>query len=103
MQDVRTGKPVDKTLEMGDGRVYAISNRPMADGGWVSTHQDVTLQLRAEQERDRVNAQEQRRTAIDAALSGFRDRVETLLRTVGDNAIAMRSTATALFAASNKN
>jgi methyl-accepting chemotaxis protein/PAS domain-containing protein len=103
IQEMRAGKPVDKTLEMGDGRVYAISNRPMADGGWVSTHQDVTQQLRAEQERDRVSAQEQRRTTIDAALSGFRERVESLLRTVDDNAITMRSTAATLFSASNKN
>jgi methyl-accepting chemotaxis protein len=103
MQEIREGKPIDKTLEMGDGQIYAISNRPMPDGGWVSTHQDVTLQLRAEQERDRVTADERRRATIDAALSGFRERVETLLRIVGDNAIAMRSTATALFAASNRN
>jgi methyl-accepting chemotaxis protein len=103
MQEIRAGKPIDKTLEMGDGHVYSISNRPMVDGGWVSTHQDVTLQLRAEQERDRVNAQEHRRATIDAALSGFRERVESLLRTVDQNAITMRSTATTLFAASNKN
>jgi NO-binding membrane sensor protein with MHYT domain len=103
MREIREGQPIDKTLEMGDGHIYAISNRPMADGGWVSTHQDVTSQLRAEQERDRIAAQDKRRTSIDAALSGFRARVEALLRTVGDNAIAMRSTATTLFAASNKN
>jgi methyl-accepting chemotaxis protein len=103
MREIREGKPIDKVLEMGDGHVYAISNRPMADGGWVSTHQDVTLQLRAEQERDRATAHEQRRATIDAALLGFRERVESLLRTVGDNAIAMRSTATTLFTASNKN
>ena len=103
LENIREGQPVDKTLEMGDGRVYAVSNRPMADGGWVSTHQDVTLQLRAEQERDRIAAQERRRAAIDAALAGFRQRVETLLRSVGDHAIAMRATASTLFAASNKN
>jgi methyl-accepting chemotaxis protein len=103
MQEIREGKPTDKTVEMADGQTYAISNRPMADGGWVSTHQNVTLQLRAEQERDRVIAQGQRRATVDAALSGFRERVESLLRTVGDNAITMRTTATALFAASNKN
>jgi len=99
LREVREGKPIDKTLEMRDGHVFAVSNRPMADGGWVSTHQDVTLQLRAEQERDRVTAQEQRRATIDTALVGFRERVESLLRTVDDNAISMRSTATALFAA----
>ena len=63
----------------------------------------MTLQLRAEQERERINAQENRRAAIDAALSGFLERVESLLQTVDHNAITMRSTATALFAASNKN
>jgi methyl-accepting chemotaxis protein len=103
LREIREGKPVDKTLEMGDGRMFAISNRPMPDGGWVSTHQDVTVQLCAEQERDRIAADEKRRAAIEAALSGFRERVENLLRTVGDNAITMRSTATTLFAASNKN
>ncbi len=103
MDEIRSGKPIDKTLQMGDGRVFAISNRPMPDGGWVSTHQDVTVQLCADQERDRAAAEEKRRAAIEAALTAFRRRVETLLRTVGDNAIAMRSTAATLFAASNKN
>ncbi len=100
---MRAGKPTDKTTTLRDGRIIAIANRPMPDGGWVSTHQDVTVQLCADQERDRAAADEKRRAAIEVALSGFRQRVETLLRTVGDNAIAMRSTATALFAASNKN
>ena len=103
LEEIRAGKPVDKTLEMSDGRIFAISNRPMPDGGWVSTHQDVTVQLCADQERDRIAAEEKRRAAIEAALLAFRHRVESLLRTVGDNAITMRSTATTLFAASNKN
>ena len=103
LEEIRAGKPVDKTLEMSDGRIFAISNRTMPDGGWVSTHQDVTVQLCADQERDRIAAEEKRRAAIEAALLAFRHRVESLLRTVGDNAITMRSTATTLFAASNKN
>jgi methyl-accepting chemotaxis protein len=103
MEDIREGKPGDKTMQMGDGRIFAISNRPMPDGGWVSTHQDVTVQLCAEQERDRIKAEDKRRAAIEAALSGFRERVETLLRTVGHNAMTMRTTATTLLAASNRN
>jgi methyl-accepting chemotaxis protein len=103
IEEIREGKPVDKTMQLGDGRVFAISNRPMPDGGWVSTHQDVTVQLCAEQERDRIKAEEARRAAIEAALSGFRERVEALLRTVGQNAMTMRTTATTLLAASSKN
>jgi methyl-accepting chemotaxis protein len=103
IEEIREGKPVDKTMQLADGRVFAISNRLMPDGGWVSTHQDVTVQLCAEQERDRIKAEDARRTAIEAALSGFRERVEALLRTVGHNAMTMRTTATTLLAASNKN
>jgi methyl-accepting chemotaxis protein len=103
VEEIRGGKPVDKTMQLSDGRIFAISNRPMPDGGWVSTHQDVTVQLCAEQERDRVKAEDKRRAAVEVALSGFRERVEALLRTVGHNAMTMRSTATALLAASSKN
>jgi diguanylate cyclase (GGDEF)-like protein len=39
-----------KKLEMqtADGRIIAVVNQPMAGGGWVSTHEDVTEQKRAE-------------------------------------------------------
>src|SRR5262245_47799327 len=84
------------------GRVISIANRPSAGGGWVSTHEDVTEQRRQDLERERAAAQEQRRTAIEAAIAQFRSRVETMLKTVGDNAAAMRTTASTLFAASNK-
>ncbi len=38
--------------ELSDGHVYALSHRPMPDGGWVATHIDITEQRRAEQELD---------------------------------------------------
>src|SRR5262249_43021565 len=31
-----------------DGRVVAIAHKPLADGGWVATHEDITEQRRAE-------------------------------------------------------
>ena len=102
LRELRAGKSMDRVLEMDDGRVYAISNRPLPGGGWVSTHQDITDQRRQDKERDRMAAQEQRRTAVDAAIAAFRQRAETMLRTVGDNAVAMRSTASSLFAASHR-
>jgi len=84
------------------GRVISIANRPIEGGGWVSTHEDITERRRQDQERDRVAAQDQRRAAVEAAIIAFRSRVETMLKTVGDNAAAMRSTAGALFASSRK-
>src|SRR5215213_315203 len=91
LRDLRAGKSTDRVLEMGDGRLYSISNRPLPGGGWVSTHHDVTSQRRQDQERDRMAAQEERRAAVDAAIAAFRNRVEAMLRTVGNNAVTMRA------------
>ena len=48
----RTGRHEARTpadiVELQDGRVISILHHPMADGGWVSTHQDITEQRRNE-------------------------------------------------------
>ena len=36
------------TQELMDGRTIAVSQRPMADGGWVAVHEDITERRRAE-------------------------------------------------------
>jgi NO-binding membrane sensor protein with MHYT domain len=91
-----------KLIDLPDGRVISIANQAIPGGGWVSTHQDVTDQRRQEQERDRLASQEERRAAVDVAIASFRQRAETMLRTVGDNAVTLRLTAAGLFAASRK-
>jgi hypothetical protein len=88
--------------ELNDGRFISISSRPMAGGGWVATHQDITERRRQDQQRDRLVSQEQRRAMIEAAIATFRQRVEAMLKTVSDSAVAMRATATTLFASSHK-
>ncbi len=42
------GAPSDDVLELADGRFIAVSHRPMADGGFVATHEDVTERVRAD-------------------------------------------------------
>lgn len=84
------------------GRIISINNRPIPGGGWVSTHQDISDRRRQEQERDMMLVQEQRRAGVEAAIAVFRPRIETMLKTVGEQAMAMRTTASTLFAASNK-
>ncbi len=37
-----------KIHTLADGRVFAISHRPTADGGWVATHEDISEQRRNE-------------------------------------------------------
>jgi diguanylate cyclase (GGDEF)-like protein/PAS domain S-box-containing protein len=46
--------PSVKTLELDDGRVVVVSSQPMAAGGWVVTHEDVTERHRAIRELERM-------------------------------------------------
>jgi diguanylate cyclase (GGDEF)-like protein/PAS domain S-box-containing protein len=50
---VARGKQVQRLIETPDGRVIRLVHQPMPDGAWVATHEDITNQRRAEQERDR--------------------------------------------------
>jgi diguanylate cyclase (GGDEF)-like protein/PAS domain S-box-containing protein len=46
--------PSQKTLQLDDGRVVAVSSQPMAAGGWVVTHEDITERSRAIAELERT-------------------------------------------------
>ena len=94
------GKTTTAEVKSADGRMISVINRPMADGGWVATHEDITERRDAERERASMQEQQQRRAMIEQAIAAFRQRVEDHLRTVTDGAMAMRSTATTLFASS---
>jgi methyl-accepting chemotaxis protein len=102
MDSVAKGKPFTWTVEASDGRLVNVVNQPMAGGGWVATHEDITEQRKLEKQRDAMMAQEDRRTTIDTAIKGFRDGVENVLKTVGDSAVKMKSAASKLLAASDQ-
>ena len=89
-------------VKSADGRAILVTNRPMADGGWVATHEDITERRGAERERASMQEQQERRAVIDQAILSFRQRIEELLHTVTDGAMTMRSTATTLFANSGQ-
>jgi methyl-accepting chemotaxis protein len=74
----------------------------MGDGGWVATHEDVTEQRMAERQRASLEQLEGRRAIIDNAIAGFRERVESVLRSVNDSANAMQSTAVGLLGSSEQ-
>jgi methyl-accepting chemotaxis protein len=96
------GKTTRNLVDTGKGRMISVITRPMPGGAWVSTHEDVTDQKELEKQRDTMAAQDKRRAAIETAISSFRQRVETLLKSVADSAVAMISTATALSGSSNR-
>ena len=83
---------VDK---LADGRLIYVTRQPMAGGGWVATHEDITERQRLEKQRESLAAQETRHVSVDSAISSFRKRVEELLGTVSNNTNEMKSTATA--------
>ncbi len=78
------------------GRRIAIVNRPMSDGGWVATHEDITERHDAERERATMQEQEQRRATIEQAIIRFRQQVEAHLHSVSGSAMTMRAAATTL-------
>ena len=43
-----SAKPTDSIVELRNGRTFKIRHRPMPDGGWVATHEDITEQRRSE-------------------------------------------------------
>ena len=53
MSRLAEGRATSQILMTPQGRSIHILNQPMAGGGWVVTHEDITERRRAEQERDR--------------------------------------------------
>jgi methyl-accepting chemotaxis protein len=98
----RHGREGGFYVSAADGRIVFARNEPLPNGGWVSTHEDVTEQRRAEEERASINAESQRRSVIDSAIHVFHNSVETLLGRVAGSATAMRSTADSLFGFSER-
>jgi len=102
LEGLAAGRVSKWEVEASDGRIVYAINTPMPGGGWVSTHEDVTEQRLLQKERENSAEQLRRRGIVEKAIAVFRAETETLLRTFGDSAAAMRSTAAALSGTSNR-
>jgi diguanylate cyclase (GGDEF)-like protein len=49
LADVAEARTANDIVKSGDGRVFSIVNKPMAGGGWLATHEDITERQRAEE------------------------------------------------------
>jgi diguanylate cyclase (GGDEF)-like protein len=58
-------RAASNTLHIKDGRSIRVTRRLLSDGGWVSTHEDITDRIHRETELERINMQ------FDAALSNM--------------------------------
>ncbi len=58
--DLRTslmeGKAFARNVELSDGRIIAVINQPITGGGWVATHEDITVRKKAERELEHTRA-----------------------------------------------
>ncbi|MEJ2624323.1 MAG: PAS-domain containing protein [Pseudolabrys sp.] len=102
MTSIAEGRSITTEFTTPYDRTTAVISHPMADGGWVATHEDVTDRHSAARELLQIQEETARRTTIEQAIASFRERVEFLLRTVVDGAVVMRGTATTLFANSGQ-
>jgi diguanylate cyclase (GGDEF)-like protein/PAS domain S-box-containing protein len=53
MRNVADGKITHTIMDSGDGRTALVVNKPLAQGGWVATIEDITERQNLERERDR--------------------------------------------------
>ena len=81
--------------QLADGRLIEVVRSPMLGGGWLATHEDIS-------ERAQLASEQARRSLVDGAISTFRTRMESVLKTVTESARAMKATAAELFASSEQ-
>ncbi len=78
---VAAGKTKDDTFELGNGRAFAVVTKPLEGGGWLTTHEDITKRLRAD-ERIAHMARHDALTNLPNRML-LRERLEYELRRVG--------------------
>lgn len=76
----RDAKPSNYKLPLADGRTLQIDYQPMAGGGWVSTHQDISEAIRAEAQISHLARHDALTDLPNRVLFG--DRLEEALRRV---------------------
>ena len=56
LDNVTQGRTSRIFTESADGRAFEVVNKPLAQGGWIATIEDITERRKLEQERDRNHA-----------------------------------------------
>src|ERR1700690_3617413 len=99
--DINASDKVSGTIvELTNGHITEIRHQPLAEGGYVATHEDITTRQLEERQRTTTVEHEKRRIVVDDAIKSFRETVETVLQTFGEDATSLKETATLLSASS---
>ena len=81
--------------QLSDGRMIEVVRQPMLGGGWLATHEDIS-------DRAQLASEQARRSVVEGAISTFRTRMESVLKTVSESTRAMKATAAELFTSSEQ-
>ena len=76
--------------------MLSVSHCPLAAGGWVSTHEDITDRIALERKTAVLTQDVERRAKVEAAIGAFRGRIDDVLKQLCDSATEMKATAGAL-------
>jgi diguanylate cyclase (GGDEF)-like protein/PAS domain S-box-containing protein len=72
LRDLAQGKVTETIVKTRDGRSVQIVHEPIPNGGWVSTHEDITVQQRlVEAQNEAQNSLREQKLQLDAALSNM--------------------------------
>ena len=75
IRNAAEGHTHKRTIKFTDGRTIALVMQPLPNGGWVTTHTDVTEQFVAEEERDSLRRRDEGRRSAEVRIASFRGRV----------------------------
>src|SRR4029078_7835164 len=89
------GRSQQSILELSTGKTLSVRHCPLPDGGWISTHEDIT-------ELSAMQSERQRRAVVDAAIKEFRQKAATLLESVRRSIGSMQNNAIALLGTSQR-
>jgi methyl-accepting chemotaxis protein/NO-binding membrane sensor protein with MHYT domain len=95
-KSLEDGSSTHREPKLVDGRIVSVSTHPMAGGGWVAIHENISDRKHAEEQRLALAARDQRRVALEEAISLFRSRAEQMLQTMMESTEAMNTIASAL-------
>ncbi|MGB6345579.1 MAG: methyl-accepting chemotaxis protein [Xanthobacteraceae bacterium] len=96
------GKEFKYIFKLPNGRTISGSNRSRSDGGWVSTHDDITERENFELQRNALEFEQARRASVESAIELFRNSVAALFDNVNESLTSMRSTANGLLGSACK-
>ncbi len=69
---IASNAPCDSIVELNNGRICEIHHRPMPDGGWVATHEDITeRQMLNQRLEQNVKLLSERTSLLQAIIDNF--------------------------------